>query len=135
MESIKATEDLKSTATSDITEITVHEITVGSDEGLIIGPALLAPLGNQEKLDVLFRRIHDQLHVKIPLDDLVWLQFPMGDPIPKSKDENGSGAVHLPATLYGHQTPESLHWQDGVKIYFKDKSLHVDYTRNPEARE
>ncbi|WWC96064.1 hypothetical protein V866_002931 [Kwoniella sp. B9012] len=99
---------------SDHMEITVLELRPDEDGGMIIGPSRSISVGVQEKLGDVFERIHGQLGIKVPLEDLEWVEFPFGEPIPSTDEEEGSGGVRVPATLHSHQTPESLRWKSGA---------------------
>ncbi|WVW84626.1 hypothetical protein I302_106660 [Kwoniella bestiolae CBS 10118] len=120
---------------SEDIEIIVYEITTGRDGGMIIGSPFPIRIGNQEKLGEVFRRIHKGKEVDIPFEELEWLEFPFGEPVPDSMAEDGeaSGGVRVPATLHEDQNPKSLHWTDGTKVYYKRKTIKVDYFRDPKT--
>ncbi|OCF72978.1 hypothetical protein I204_06208 [Kwoniella mangroviensis CBS 8886] len=118
----------------DDMEITVFELTPGEDGGIVIGPSRSIEVGIQEKLGDVFERIHGSLGIEVSLEDLEFVEFPFGEPIPSTDKEEGSGGVRVPATLHSHQTPESLRWKSGVRIYYKRKTDKIDYFRAPKGR-
>ncbi|KAK6908231.1 hypothetical protein L486_07612 [Kwoniella mangroviensis CBS 10435] len=118
----------------DDMEMTVFELTPGEDGEMIIGPSRSISGGMQENLGDVFERIYESLGLEVPLEDLEWVEFPFGEPIPSTDKEEGSGGVRVPATLHSHQTPESLRWKSGVRIYYKRKTDKIDYFRAPKGR-
>ncbi|WWC62516.1 uncharacterized protein I303_105112 [Kwoniella dejecticola CBS 10117] len=119
-------------AESQSLQLTVSRISLGDNNAPAVGPSSIIEVRSHDKLDTIFHQIHTELQISIPLEQIEWMQFPLIDPQPVEDSQSGSGSVRPPATLHGQETPRSLEWSNGVKIYYKKKEDRVDYTRSPE---